>query len=200
MTILSAINSVCDVVSLDQFDSVYGSVNPNAQTMLEFALEAGEEISRRGDWNRMIKSADVDGSPFPLPEDFHRLIAGGGVQLADGGFARPVTNAGEWAVIKAVASTRTFIYVRGGRVEFSPVSSNEGAVMNYVSRNWLLDGDEERDEITSDDNETLIPECLLTKGIIWRWRRQKGLSYEDQLAEFEADLVTELNANRGSGQ
>lgn len=200
MSIISAINAVCDVVSLDRFDTVAGNTNPNAQTMLEFAQEAGEEISRRGDWNRMLKTAPVDGSPYPLPEDFQRLVTGGGIVLAGGDFARPVMNAGEWSVIKTVASSRPFFYLRDGRVEFLPVSSNEGAAMNYVSKNWLLDGNEERDTITSDDNKALIPERLLTKGVIWRWRRQKGLSYEDQLAEFEADLAIELAADRGAGQ
>lgn len=200
MTILSAINGVCDVVSLDRFDTVFGNANPNAQTMIEFTQEAGEEIGRRGDWNRMLKTATVDGSPYPLPEDFQRLVNGGGIALVGGDFARPVMNAGEWSVIKTVPSSRTFFYMRDGRVEFSPVASNEGAVMNYVSKNWLLDGNDERATITSDDNKTLIPERLLTKGVIWRWRRQKGLSYEDQLAEFEADLAMELAADRGAGQ
>lgn len=52
--------------------------------------------------------------------------------------------------------------------------------------------------MTADDDTTLFPERLLVKGVIWRWKRQKGLPYEDNLAEFEADLVQEINADRGA--
>ncbi|MBB4184254.1 hypothetical protein GGE07_000880 [Sinorhizobium terangae] len=31
MTLLTAINEACDIVSLSQFDNVYGSDEPNAQ-------------------------------------------------------------------------------------------------------------------------------------------------------------------------
>ncbi|HEX5935683.1 MAG TPA: hypothetical protein VFY63_16110, partial [Pseudorhizobium sp.] len=77
MTILNAINEIADVASLSRFESVYGTDDPNAQTMLSLAKEAGEEISRRADWRRMIKEFTVILSPTDLPEDFHRLIRGG---------------------------------------------------------------------------------------------------------------------------
>lgn len=52
--------------------------------------------------------------------------------------------------------------------------------------------------LTADDDRTLFPERLLAKGILWRWKRQKGLPFDDSLAEFEADLLQEINADRGA--
>jgi hypothetical protein len=200
MSIIEAINEVCDVVSLDRFDTLVGNSNPNAQTMIEFAQQAGEEIARRGDWNRTLKSASVDASPFPLPENFQRLIAGGGIQFGDGRFARLVLNSGEWLIIKTVSSSQPFAFIQAGKVEFTSADASSGATINYVSRNWLVDGSDERDKITSDDNNLLFPDRLLTKGVIWRWRRQKGMTFDDQVAEFEADLAMELSADRGASQ
>ncbi len=200
MTVLSAINAVCDVVSLDQFDTVVGNTDPNAQTMLEMAQEAGEELARRGDWTRMAKTATVTNNPFPLPEDFQRLAEGGAVQLQTGDFARQIANESVWRVVQSTASPVPFFYLTGGKVLFSPASSWPSAFFFYLSKNWLKDGANERAVITKDDNVMQFPDRLLTKGIIWRWRRQKGLSFDDQMTEFEADFALELAADRGEAQ
>lgn len=199
MTLLSAINEVCDVVSLDQFASVYGSNDPNAQTMVAFAQEAGDEIARRADWQRMLSTHTASTSPENLPSDFQRMTPGGAVRTAAGDFFRPITNSSQWAVIVGVPSAQPYVFIRGQQILFSPAASAVGAIIDYLSKNWVLrDPGGPGDTLTADDDKTLFPERLLTKGIIWRWKRQKGLPYDDNLAEFEADLLQEINADRGA--
>lgn len=200
MTLKTAINSVCDVVSLDRFDTVFGNNDPNSQTMLELAQEAGDEIARRVDWERTLKTALVAGSPYALPEDFQRLISGGAVTTATGEFVRPILNGSEWTVINQVPSSQPYFFIRGGKVQFAPVSAGVNASIEYVSLNWILAGSDEKAAFTADDNKFLFPDRLLELGIIWRWKRQKGLAYEDPLAEFEAALAFEIAADRGSSQ
>ncbi len=198
MTLLSVINEVCDVVSLDRFDTVVGSVDPAAQTMVELAQEAGDEIARRVDWQRMLKQHIASGSPEALPDDFQRLIPGGAIRTATGDFFRPVANGSQWAVIVAVPSVQPYFFIRANAVEFSPASAAVGAFVDYVSKNWIIgDPYEEKDKLTANDDVAIFPERLLVKGILWRWRRQKGVPYDDNLAEFEADLVQEIKADRG---
>ncbi|WP_373413710.1 hypothetical protein [Ensifer aridi] len=200
MTLISAINQVCDVVSLDQFESVYGSNDPNAQTMLSLAQEAGDEVSRRADWQKLLKSHTVTAAPENFPSDFQRLVPGGAVRTSAGAFVRPVTNSGQWAVIVGVPSTQPYFFMKGGQFLFSPASAAVSAVIDYVSKNWVLhDPTGPQATLTADDDTTLFPERLLVKGVLWRWKRQKGLPFEDNLAEFEADLAQEINADRGAG-
>lgn len=199
MTLLSSINEVCDVVSLDRFASVYGSNDPNAQTMVTLAQEAGDEIARRGEWQRMMKQFVAILSPSVFPDDFQRLSPGGAVRGADGAFFRPITNASQWAVIVGIPSAQRYFFIRGDQILFSPVAAGVGATLEYVSRNWVLhDPEGPGDTLTADDDTPLFAERLLVKGMLWRWKRQKGLAYEDALAEFEADLSQELNADRGA--
>lgn len=81
----------------------------------------------------------------------------------------------------------------------SPASAGPGTIIDYVSKNWVLgDPFEQRDTLKADDDRPLFAERLLAKGILWRWKRQKGLAYDDSLAEFEADLIQEINADRGA--
>ncbi len=200
MSLITAVNDACDVVSLDQFDTVYGNNNPNAQTMLQFAQQAGEEIARRVDWERTLKTATVPTSPYALDEDFQRLIAGGAITTAGGEFVRPVLNGSEWTVINKVPSSQPYCFIRGGKILFAPASAGIGASIDYVSKNWIKAGSDENAAFTADDNTLLFPDRLLTMGLIWRWKRQKGLTYDDQLAEFEATLAFEIAADRGSSQ
>ncbi|OOG65851.1 hypothetical protein B0E45_26410 [Sinorhizobium sp. A49] len=199
MTLLSSINEVCDVVALDRFDSVYGSVNPNAQTMVALAQEAGDEIARRGDWQQMLKERVAQSSPEPLPADYERLTPGGAVRNAAGAFYRPITNSSQWAVIVGVVSAQPYFFIKGNQILFSPAASGVASVIDYVSKFWVLhDPEGSGDTLAADDDAPLFPERLLVKGILWRWKRQKGLPFDDALAEFEADLLQEINANRGA--
>ncbi|KQW62702.1 MULTISPECIES: hypothetical protein [unclassified Ensifer] len=199
MTLLSAINQVCDVVSLDQFDSIYGSNDPNARTMVALAQEAGDEIARRADWQQLLKERVALSSPEPLPEDYERLTPGGAVRSAAGAFYRPITNSSQWAVIVGVVSAQPYFFIKGNQILFSPAATGVGSVIEYVSKFWVLhDPDGPGDTLEADDDTTLFPERLLVKGILWRWKRQKGLPFDDNLAEFEADLLQEINADRGA--
>lgn len=199
MTLLTAINQVCDIVVLDQFESVYGSDDPNAQTMVALAKDAGDEIARRVDWEKMLKTKTLTATPENLPADFQRPIPGGAVRTAEGVFCRSITSGTQWSVIAGAGSSQPFYFIRNGAVMISPAVAAPGTKLEYVSKNWIIaDPYEEKDEFGSDDDKTAFPDRLLTKGILWRWKRQKGLAYEDELAEFEADLAQEINADRGA--
>lgn len=196
MTILQAINNI--ETGLDTFTSVYGTNDPNAQTMLDLAREAGEEISRRCDWRDMLKYYVAVLSPTQLPVDFQRLTPGGSVRTQAGEFVRPVANSGQWDIVVLVPSAQPYYFLINSSMYFSPTAAGVNATISYVSVNWIkADDGSEVSDWTSDDDSVLFPQRLLEKGILWRWRRKEGLDYADQLAEFEADLAAEIKANRG---
>jgi hypothetical protein len=85
--------------------------------------------------------------------------------------------------------------LHAGKILFSPALDADGAKVRYVSKHWV----EGKEEITQNGDNLLVPERLIEKGAIWRWKRQKGLPYDDMLAEFEADLIGEIKADRKQG-
>lgn len=194
MTLLTAINAACDVVARDRFDTIIN--NTDAQQMLEYANEGGEEIGRRVDWAAMFATDTATATAsHSLASDFQRLTPGGAIYTSAGVFARPVTNHGEWKIVTAVPSTQVFYFLNGTVVQFSPSGTY---TINYVSTKFCQSGGATgQTAFAADDDVTRFPQRLLTKGIVWRWKRQNGLPYEDQLAEFEADIAMELKANRG---
>lgn len=197
MTFLAAANEVCDVVSLDRFASLVGVNDEAAFNMLAIANEAGQEIARRADWQGMLLTAAIASSPATLPSDFQRVASGGAVRASDGSPIRPVNDAGQWAVVLTVPSTTQFFFIKGNQILFSPSSAAVGATLDYFSRNWAMNATIRLESFDADDNTVLFPERLLVKNMIWRWKRQKGLAYDDNLAEFEADLAQEIAADGG---
>jgi hypothetical protein len=199
MSLLSSVNEVADLVSLDRFTQVAGTTNPDARTMLTLAQEAGEEIAHRVDWQRLIKVASIAASPYTLPEDYHRPVPGAMVVSALGVFARPITNTGEWETLRRVGSSQPYYYRTADKVDVIPLSAAENATLNYVSGHFVVEvnGTDLRPVFQKDDDSTVFNEDILVKGIVWRWKRQKGLDYVDDLAEFEAILASEIKADRG---
>lgn len=197
MTLLTSANEVCDVVSLDRFTGLIGGNDEAQYTMLAIANEAGQEIARRADWQKMLAAAAIVSSPSTLPINFQRVASAGAVRAADGSSFRPVSNAGLWSVVSTVPSTTKYFFIKGNQILFSPASAAVGATVDYFSRNWAMNASTSLEQFDADDNTTIFPERLLVKNMIWRWKRQKGLAYEDQLAEFEADLGQEIEADGG---
>lgn len=185
-----------------------GIDNPSAQlTSSDFSIRqikammnaAGKDIARRAEWSRLYKTFSIAGglSESVLPSDFQEMAEKGAVRLNKAGFypVRPVIAPEQWAFLTARPSTQPYYHLAAGKILFSPALDDDGAIVRYVSKNWV----EGKPEITQNGDNLLVPERLVEKGTIWRWKRQKGLPYDDILAEFEADLMTEIAADRGNG-
>lgn len=165
------------------------------QTMA-FVQATGEDLMRRAEWSRLAHSVTIGAvAEFELPMHFHRMASGGAVRIGAEDFesVRVVVSPTQWAFQQVSPSGQHYYHLSGGKLLFSPVLPAEGAVIFYVSRNWVVD----KAQITDDSDTFQIPETLLIRGSIARWLRQKGLPFEDYQAEFEAALQAEIAADRG---
>lgn len=165
---------------------------------------SGQEIARRADFAGLFVTAFTGGNitEYTLPSQFLRLPSNGGtVRLNKTSSFTPVTpvvNDASWQLVKTLPSSSVKHYhLSGLKMNFSPVLDSDGAVVTYISKNWVDDVLNGSDEITDNGDSLLIPEKLVQKGTVWRWLRKKGMPYNDHVAEFEADLETELNSSRG---
>lgn len=161
-----------------------------------FMDTAGRDINRRAEWS--LAQAEVSASDvsfIDLPDDFQEMAETGSVVVGSGEFspARAVVAPELWQMLEREPSEQQFYHMRGGRIYFSPPIGGEGVTVRYVSKNWLIG----KAAVENNDDETVFPEYLLQRAVIWRWRRQKGLKYDDELAEYEADLEAAIKADRG---
>jgi len=197
MIVRQLLHRVTLAVGID--DPSVSLLNPDYQTrqLLELINEAGQSLCRRAEWSQLMRRWQIAGGAThtQLPADFQKLSEKGDLRLNATHFIplRPVTNTALWAMIGDRPSKQYYYRLTQGGIDFAPALPSGGAVTTYVSTQWLRGSD-----AAVDGEETIvIPAALLERDTVWRWRRQKGLPYEDVQAELESDLIAAVKADRG---
>jgi hypothetical protein len=201
MSLLSVVKNVARAAGFEPPLTVVTNTDSTVSQVLYFVQRAGEEIARRGDWrNLRANTYFTSSATYPLPAGFHRLVPGGAVRFA--GDLEPMRGSlspDEWrAMVTAGTSARVFYRLSGSSIEFSrQIGPFEIVTLDYMTDTWVQSGSTRLPSIATDADTFVFPERLLELNALVRWKRQKGLPYKDEEAEFEAELASELVADRG---
>lgn len=189
MSLLTICNRLAQNVGLETTEQVITSPRREWSEAVEMANAVGRELARRVDFGALNDVVTVTGDgtdrSYDLGSETARLVPG--VTVTVGGVViRPLTQA-EWGALAPIAGTPRYFLLEGQRISFWPLLGNAvAATVRIQSRNWCSNG---TDAWQADTDTALIDENLLAKGLIVRWRRQKGMDYTDYEAEYEADLA-----------
>ena len=186
MTLLTICKGLALNVGLTVPDVVVSSPAREWAEALQMANETGDELARRADWGILQVSSDVVGTGSPGPimiaDDVSHLNEG--ITVWGPGIIRSLTRS-EWNAVVGVQGTPRYFILEGADIRFWPYLALGATVqVRYKSKNWCSAGS----AFVSDVNTSKIDEGLFLKGLIVRWRRQKGMDYADQEAEYEAAL------------
>lgn len=193
MTILEIIAAVCKNVGLPVPASAVANTERRYVELVQFAKEAADEIARRADWSALRSTATITGTGtndnFALPSGFGRLTLGSAVSIG-GVPLRGGISQDEWFALTPITGTPRYFRVNGtSSISFYPYPAAAASIsVSYVTKNWCSNGTA---NWTDDANTPLIPDELVTKGTIWRFKRKSGQDFSDYLAEFEA-ILTDL--------
>ncbi|MEO1538587.1 MAG: hypothetical protein AAFR73_12750 [Pseudomonadota bacterium] len=199
MTLLTIAQELAYNVGLQKPDAVAASGTREHQEILTYANLVGEELARRVDWGALQMDITLTGDGTNKVHDlgagFSRITSGVGV-MSGGRIIRPLTRA-EWGVLTPVEGAPRYFLLEGKALTLWPYLANgETVTVSAQMTSWCSNGIDK----WSDDSETsLIDETLFLKGLIVRWRRQKGMEFADYEAEFEAalqDFATYDDRNR----
>lgn len=186
MSVLTLLNTICDLVGLSRFETIYANQDENAVLLISLLQQSGEEISLRIDWPELLRTVTINSLSFHLPQDFHRPLPSGAVIMPDHSLARPVIHSVDWEIVKKT-SQDSWYWIDNRVLNLSPSSP---ATFRYFSKNWVIGNQQNPKQIiTADDDSTIFPRYLLIKDIIWRWRRAQGLSFDDYLREFDSAVI-----------
>lgn len=188
MTLLTIAQGLAKNVGMQVPTSVVGNSAREWVEALQFVNETGEELARRVDWGQLQASTTLTGDGtnkvHALPSGFGRLNQGVAVRSGTN-IVRPLTRA-EWNTLTPVEGTPRYFLLEGAEMTLFPFLANAATVtVQYQSKNWTSAGSS---AFTVDTQTSLIDEDLMLKGLIVRWRRQKGMDMADYEAEYEAAL------------
>ena len=188
MTLVTIANNLAENVGLENTTAVMTSAKREWAEAVTMANAAGEELARRVDFGALFRMTTLTGDgtdkEFDLGASFSRLIPGIAVTYGIK-TVRPLSQP-EWASLVAVEGTPRVFKLEGNKLRVWPyLAAGESILARYQSKNWCSNGTA---LWNADDDTALIDEDLLTKCLIVRWRRQKGMPFEDYEAEYEAAL------------
>lgn len=207
MTMLALVTRFCERQNLNVPATVYGSTDSQVLQIMALLEEEGNDLAKRGDWNELTFEAT------------HTTVAtesqGAITSIATNGFRNiknrtiwdrtlkqplPVLSDVEWQAQKGFASTgpNYQIRIRGGLLIANPVpTAGNTWAFEYVSKNWILgaDGTTYKQYFTLDTDTLLLPEELLTLGLRWRWKKEKGFDYAEDFRTYENQVNQALGSN-----
>lgn len=203
MTLYTAVSSAALRVIGSAPAAVFASTEQIAVELRDLAQDVAVDIATSHEWRDLVKIATfAGGASFPKPADYDRMLSGQGVQ--DGtswlwGYSPFASVAdymaainGQWAI-----SPGGWI-ILGGEFKFWPATVGS-ATFPYMSNLIVNGADATPKAAFSADTDTFaLPDRLLTLGLIWRYRAQKGLDYSEDLATYEDALARAQNNDKGA--
>lgn len=181
---------------------------------------AGEELSQNYPWETLVKeetftTTALDTGEYDLPTDFLYMVNQTGWDRAnDLPLAGPL-NAQDWSCLVGRNLTGGSIYasfrINAGKFKLlpQPVTAGIQVAYEYVSRNWVLDGDDGvtyKDSVTTGGDTPQFDRTLLSRYVKVKFLEAKGFDSTKAQADLNQSfaLLTArdqgapvLNAGRG---
>jgi hypothetical protein len=186
---------------------VVGSSDPTISQIRRLIQREGNELVSKNEWSRVLAAwtftVATDPQTETYPSDYERLrkrssFWRSGSNLTPLSGPVPPDN---WHYIETNASSFPgFWRPFGNGVEFIGVPIGETVTAEYVSKNWILaaDGETTRATWAADTDTSMLPDTLLTLGVVWRWKQSKGLEYAEDMATYERELDRRISADRSA--
>lgn len=197
MTMLTLVQRFCKRTQLAVPSTVFGTTDDQVQQILALLEEEGTDLSGRGDWESLIFEATHTSLAAESQGDITSIATNNFRHFKDGtawdrteNLPLNVIDGQDWQAEKGFSTTspRFRIRIRGGELLSTPTppAGNTWA-FEYVSWNWILDNDGStyKQYFTEDTDTMLLPEPILLAGLRWRWKKEKGLDYEEDFNTYE---------------
>lgn len=209
MTVLTAMQSAAIRLLGQKPGTFFGATNQFEVELTDLVNEVATDISKYQDWQALVRFAVVAGdgteTDFSLPDDYDRMLQNAEVQDS---------TAWAWGY-RRVNDLNTFTYLvntgwgpypgvwtlYANLLRFTPAPATATtATYPYITIDIVKDAGSlaGKPQFTSDTDTFLLPERLLTLGLVWRWRENKKLDASGDQEAFIKALDEYAVKDRGS--
>lgn len=207
MSILAAMQSAAIRLMGQRPATFFGASQKFELELTDLVNEVAADIAKSHDWQALTKvhtlTGDGEETVFDLPEDYDRQL-----------LVTSVQDAASWAWGYChYTDINTFLFLEergfqpapggwiiyGGEMRFVPAPTGS-AVFPYISSHYARDSAtlQNKAAFTSDTDDFLLPERLLTLGLVWRWRENKKLDYSGDQEAFTKAISEYASKDKGS--
>jgi hypothetical protein len=205
---------ICKEVSrrtgLTVLTSIVGNINnPQAVSYFGLAKEELKDIRTFHEWEQLRKEhtfittateAQTDG----LASDIDRVVPNTFWNRTERNQIHGPINPREWQRIQATITNPTLdqFTIRDGVMYVTPTpDAGETWAYEYLSKNLVEDEEGNEKETFTLDTDIPKLDCeIIIRGLIWRYRNSKGLSYAQQYQDWRTYLLQTISQQKGGNE
>lgn len=208
-TLLSIIQDFCGRTNITVPTAALGSTDPQVIQIVKLLEEEGVDLAVRADWevltdegNFTSLATEAQGSIFTIASDGFRSIKN--ETFWSRSSSLPVLgplSSKEWQTLKAVANKgpRYYYRIRGDQLLMNPApAAGLSFYFEYVSKNWIVGADTvKKARFTVDSDIIRLDYDLVTMGLRWRWKKEKGFDYAEDFRTYEDQVAAAMGRDGG---
>lgn len=201
MSLLTIVSDAMTQCGLTAPTLVYASTDATVKLFMNLAQVEGDALSRATAWRGLKTSGTITGdgttTQFALPAAFHRFMTPYPFWL-DNHPSSPLFKVGDAELLSFQVAetqpTRPVWRMKGEFIEFYPApDSGEIIKYEYLSQYWISG----RARWSADDNTCVIPERLISLGLVWRFKQAKGFDYAEDFRSYQIERNKEMMVEGG---
>jgi hypothetical protein len=211
MTALSVVQDASLYLGITKPTQVFGASGRNELELAEMLNEAAQQIFKAHDWQLLttiVAGADIptgDGSTedFALPSDYDRMDDS--TEVWSSSLETPLAHIVDRNVWLGI-DIRSFDIVinawtlYGDQIHIKPALGTGVTAKYWYVSNLIVDpatGDNKA-AFDTDTDVFRLDERALKLGLIWNWKKSKGLSYQEEMNEYNFLMQDLISRDKGS--
>lgn len=210
MSLLTTIQDAADRLGIVRPSSVIGSADQQVRQLLGLAQQEGKELARRHSWQALVKektftATATETQSGALPSDFDRFVNGTFYNRTRNRVVEGPLNAREWQDYKASVTTVMFdaYRVRGGSLLLAPTpTAGDSYAFEYLTTWWVATAAASTTPAqatwAADTDVGILPEELITLGLVWRFKKAKGFDYSEEYRSYQAEVMLAMTKDGGA--
>jgi hypothetical protein len=196
VSLLTICQGVASEIGFPEPSTIISNSDANAKQLLRLANREGKILSREAPWQALrtvytftLATGDQD---YALPSDFGWIIPTTTWNRSTKNYVLNPVTPSEWEYLQAWSGATGLnlnARVHGGQVVFqqtiTAAQNGETIAYEYISNKWCQSSGLVAQAAWAADTDTAkLDEELITQGIVWRFKKSKGLDWEEDFAEY----------------
>ena len=207
-SLLVIVQDATNRIGVPQPSSAIDNPDVSTRQLTSFAQQEVRELARAHPWQVLQKektftATATETQASVIPTDFDRFVFKTFFNRTGNRIVSGPLTAQEWQDFKGRSAVVVYdaFRQRGNDLIMMPVpDAGDEYAFEYICNTPVVDanGTTFRTKFLADDDEPLLDSELVTLGIIWRFRKAKGLDYAEDFRTYQMQLM-QLKA-RDAGQ
>ena len=210
MSLLSICQDAAIEIGFPSPGMVVGSTDSNTLQLFRLANREGHDLSQAADWQALKEehtfTLATSAQDYALPSGFRYIIPSTTWNRDDKRLVINPISSQEWQFLKgwtAIQGLNLRARIRADQLEFEQTitSSDNGKTIafEYISSYWCeSSGGSDQSAFAADTDVSKLDEELMTQGVVWRFKKAKGLDWQEDYQFYQRLRDTQIARDGGS--